>query len=207
MLSGPIKRLLFSIGIQRRLSKRRLHLIDRLLDGQLLEPNRQPKRILEIGCHIGKDLVTFLKDREDLEIVGLDLQDFGLREDNFKMIIGNGNRLPFPDSYFDITTSIGVLEHIEPIESLSQVIAEIDRVSKSYVIVIPSIITIMEPHINRFYWQLKDRNKKPEYPAPLLYMSDESWFAFKGFEGAKGHRFWHLPPIINNLIIYKKSNQ
>ena len=203
MIAGPIKRLLFSIGIQRYLSRRRLNLIDRLLDGQLLEPNQQPKKILDIGCNIGKDLVTFLKDREDLEIVGLDLRDFGLREENFKMIIGNGSRLPFPDSYFDITTSIGVLEHIKPIESLARVIQEIDRVSKSYVVIIPSISTIMEPHINRIFWQLKDRNKKPVYPGTLIYLSDESWFSFKGFEGAKGYRFWHLPPIINNLIIYK----
>jgi len=37
----------------------------------------------------------------------------------------------------------------------------------------------------------------------LYYYSDEAWLQFEGFKDAKLKRFYHLPPLITNLLIYK----
>jgi ubiquinone/menaquinone biosynthesis C-methylase UbiE len=163
----------------------------------------QRRKILDLGCSTGKDLVTFLRDREDIEIVGLDLRDYGLRQSNFHMVLGDAVEIPFPNSYFDVTVSIGVLEHIKPIEKLANVINEINRVSKSYAVVVPSVSSVIEPHFARVFWQLRDRSRKPVYPGTLIYMSDEAWLSFKGFKDAESRRFWHVPPFVSNLLIHR----
>lgn len=148
-------------------------------------------------------MVTFLKDLEDLLIISIDLQDYGLRQSNFHMVIGDANCLPFKNGVFDISVSIGVFEHIVPIEKLAQAVREIRRVSLSFVAVMPSISTIIEPHIGRFLWQLLDQNKKAKYNGTLLHMSDEAWMSFEGFKDANSSWYSHLPLFINNIIIYK----
>jgi 2-polyprenyl-3-methyl-5-hydroxy-6-metoxy-1,4-benzoquinol methylase len=203
---GLIKKTLFKIGVQHKLSLRRLRWIDRRLGGQLLKTVGQNKTLLDIGCQRGKDLVTFLKDRQDLHIIGLDLKDYGLRQDNFSMVIGDASHLPFKSAAFDISTSIGVFEHITPIVKLARAIREIERVSTMFAVVVPSISTIIEPHTHHFFWQLKDRRKKRKYsgPGPLIHMSDEAWKAFIGFKHTQTKRYWHIPLLVNNLVIYKK---
>jgi ubiquinone/menaquinone biosynthesis C-methylase UbiE len=203
MIIGSVKKLLYSAGIVRRLSLRRFIALDRLLHGRLIQRGRERKAILDVGCSRGKDLVQFLEGRDELEITGLDVKDFGLRQDNFRMVAGDAEALPFRDGYFDITFSIGVLEHIRPIEKLAKVAREIDRVSKAYVVVVPSVGTTIEPHIARLLWQLRDRNRKPHYPGTLVYLSDEAWLAFDGFAQAKTRRYSHLPFLVSDLIIYK----
>lgn len=119
------------------------------------------------------------------------------------MVVGDAAHIPFPDSFFEMAVSIGVLEHIMPIEKLARVAQEINRVSKSYVVVVPSVSSIIEPHFASLFWHLRDRKKKPRYPGTLIYMNDEAWLAFGGFKNAKSCRLWHIPPIIANLAIYK----
>jgi ubiquinone/menaquinone biosynthesis C-methylase UbiE len=112
----------------------------------------------------------------------------------------------FKDKYFDLTVSIGVLEHIEPIEKLCKVITEIDRISKEYVVIVPNIITFLEPHTLRFFWQLRAIHSKKKYDA-LNFYSDETLLKFKGFSGAKITRFDYIPGLIKNTIIYKIDNR
>ncbi len=205
MIIRSIKKSLFKLRIQNRLSKKRLRKIDFLYKKRLLSPQEKRQLVLDIGCQRGKDLITFLKDREDLHIIGLDLKDYGLRQNNFNLVIGDASYLPFAEDVFDISTSIGVFEHIVPIEELAKAVYEINRVSKSFLAVMPSINTIIEPHITQFFWQLKDKNKKKAYPGPgpLIHMSDEAWSAFSGFREAETLRYWHVPPFVCNLFIYK----
>jgi SAM-dependent methyltransferase len=200
------KKLLYWMGVPRRLSRRRLRIIDGLLDGRLLGHPPGRRRLLDVGCATGKDFVGFMKEREDLEIVGIDLKDYGLRQPNFRMVVADAVDIPFPDRYFDIAVSVGVLEHIRPIEKLARVVQEIDRVSKSYAVIVPSISTFIEPHIARFFWQLRNRNKKPPYGGTLIYMSDEAWLALGGFAHAKTCRYSHIPLLINNLVVYKSAS-
>lgn len=208
MFIRNFKKWLYKIGIPKRLSHRRLQKIDSLFGGRLLTSGRKKKTILEIGCQMGKDLVSFLRDREDLHIIGLDMKDWGLRQDNFNMVIGNATHLPFKQDAFDISASIGVYQLISPLESLGHAVTEINRVSRSFIVVVPSISTIIEPTKNGFFWQLRDKNKKTANPGwrPLIHMSDEAWLAFKGFENCHSERYCHVPPFVSNLLIYKDKS-
>lgn len=198
------KSVLYQLGIVSRISRRRLRFIDGLYGGRLFQPQNSGLKVLEVGCHIGKDFVSFFKGRTDLDIKGLDLKDFGLRQENFEMIVGDAEHIPFSNNYFDLVIAIGVLEHIVPIEKLSMVIREINRVSHSYIVIVPSAKTLVEPHLAQVFWQIRDRNMKTPYPlGPLLHMSDDAWVQFEGFKQAETTHWKHIPPFINNLVIYK----
>lgn len=199
-----IKRYLYGSGIQRRLSSKRLDLLDRLSNGSILRKAIKPRRILEVGCANGKDFVTLVSDRNDLDIYGIDLVDKELRQENFTMLVGDASQLDFSDDFFDVVLSFGVLEHVQPVEKLCRMIAEIDRVGKSYFNVVPAVSTLIEPHTSSIFWQLRGRTRKTPHRS-LNYYSDDAWLQFEGFEGASLRRFYHIPPFITNLVVYRSE--
>lgn len=206
-----IKKVAYQSGYQNAISLKRFRMIDDLMNGFISRDHAQPVQILDIGCYIGKDFVKFLKGRADIHLYGLDIADAGLRQENFDLIIGDASQIPFPDRFFDLSLSIGVLEHIVPIEKLSRAISEINRVSKTHISIMPSNGTLIEPHMARFFWHLQDGNRHA-LPGSrqfdhLIYMSDESWKSFAGFKDAKTKRYWHIPLLINNLVVYKTDSE
>lgn len=206
-----IKKIAYQSGYQNAISLRRFRMIDDLVNGFISKDHPQPVHILDIGCYIGKDFVKFLKGRADIHLYGLDIIDAGLRQENFDLIIGDASQIPFPDLFFDLSLSIGVLEHIVPMEKLSRAVSEINRVSKSHISIMPSNGTLIEPHMARFFWHLQDGNRHIRPGARqfdhLIYMSDEAWKSFKGFKDAKTKRYWHIPLLINNLVVYKINSE
>jgi len=114
---------------------------------------------------------------------------------------GGPESLPFEDKSIDLTVSFGTLEHIQPIEKLCKVISEINRVSKQYIILVPSISTFFEPHTNSFFWPTRQKGKK-HLATSLNYFSYEAWLQFSGFTNAKITRFYYFPGLISNTIIY-----
>ena len=195
-----IKRELINLNLKSILARRRLKVISRLINVDLLNNNFAYNRILEIGCGTGNDFIQFIND-DNISIIGIDIRDYGLKKRNFKMIVGDAESIIYPDKYFDLTFSCGVLEHIGPVEKLSRIIKEIKRVSKRYIVVVPAISSIIEPHTSSIIWQLRSKFKK-NYKS-LYYYSDEAWLQFEGFRNAKLKRFYHLPPLITNLLTYK----
>ncbi len=195
-----IKRILINLNFKSILARRRLKVISSLINVDLLNNNFAYNRILEVGCGTGNDFIQFIND-DNISIIGIDIRDYGLKKRNFKMIVGDAESIIYPDKYFDLTLSCGVLEHIGPVEKLSRIIKEIKRVSKRYIVVVPAISSIIEPHTSSIIWQLRSKLKK-SYKS-LYYYSDEAWLQFEGFRDAKLKRFYHLPPLITNLLIYK----
>ena len=196
-----LKKILFKFKINFRLSQRRLRILSELAGSDLTSGSRFQK-ILEVGCANGKDFVQFCSGNSDIHITGIDVDDYGLQQDNFNLMVADAEAIDFSDNHFDLTRSIGVLEHIQPIEKLAKVISEIDRVSKSYIIVVPSVSTLIEPHTASLLWQLRSKQRKKSYNF-LNYYSDEAWLQFSGFSQAKTMRFFHFPFFISNLVIYK----
>lgn len=168
----------------KKLRYNRLKLIDELCNHRILTGNEKI-RILEIGCGNGVDLIKFLNNRDNIELYGIDIDDTGLKQDNFKLIVQDAETIDFPDKFFDFVISLGVLEHIQPIEKLSRVAKEINRVGKNYVINVPAISSIIETHTDTFLWHLRDPNKKKPYSGRLNFFNDEVWLQFEGFNGAK----------------------
>ena len=97
-------------------------------------PSYRGKKILEIGCGAGVDLVRFA--RAGAEVIGIDLsstsielarkniEQNGLTADLYVM---NGESMQFPDHSFDVVYAHGVLQYTA---DAKQMIAEIYRVLK-----------------------------------------------------------------------------
>lgn len=75
-------------------------------------------RLLEVGCGMGTDLLQFA--RGDARCSGMDLtprsveitrQHFAVYGEHADLLIGDGERLPFPDQSLDVVYSNGVLHH------------------------------------------------------------------------------------------------
>jgi ubiquinone/menaquinone biosynthesis C-methylase UbiE len=164
-------------------------------------------RILEIGCGDGKDVVQFLDDGSKYELYGMDINDSHICQENFFFYQGDAEKIPFEAKYFDLVLTIGLLEHIEPIEKLAKVIKEIDRVSKNYVAIIPSLGTPIEPHTLGVFWPLRLRKYmvNKNVALKLNFFTDHTWSKFEGFWQAKIERKWYIPPFILNTFIYKRE--
>jgi SAM-dependent methyltransferase len=207
MVIAAVKRFLMRMGFNRYLSRKRFELMDRISDGMLTRPKAPRTRILDVGCNGGKDLVKILGNDPRFSITGVDLKDYKTIQDNFSLVLADACCLPFPDKAFDLAVSIGAFEHILPLENLALAAIEISRTAKSFMVVVPSISTLIEPHTARPLWQLADASTKKPY-SNLIYLPDDAWLAFSGFSGVKTKRFFHLPPFITDLVIYRvKKNE
>jgi len=107
------------------------------------------KRLLEVGCGLGSDLVRFAK--HGAVVTGVDLAEVavGLARKNFEMhgVSGeiqtmDGERLQFPDRSFDVVYAHGVLQYTNDPAAM---IREIHRVLK------PSGEAILMVY-NRYSW-------------------------------------------------------
>ncbi len=92
------------------------------------------KKICEIGCNIGNNLSNFPKN---FEVYGFDMSKYALekakkRYPSFKFEIGNMNKIPISDSFFDMVFTRGVLIHIPNME-IDAGLKEMIRISKKWI--------------------------------------------------------------------------
>ncbi len=174
--------------------------------GLIRLPEDRPVKVLEVGCANGKDFIQFLsKDR--FEIWGVDLKDSGLSAEGVNFVRGDAAELPFEDGAFDLVVTVGLLEHIEPMEKLCRVIEELERVGEHQLSVIPSIATLLEPHSCRWLFPLKlHKNMFSDQKGVALHLNfftEHTWTKFEGFRGCGVKRFFYIFPFIKNTVIYK----
>jgi len=76
-------------------------------------------KVLDVGC--GNGYVLFQYARHGADVAGVDLTRTAIELSQKRFALGglpgefheiDGNRLPFPDNYFDIACSMGVLHHV-----------------------------------------------------------------------------------------------
>ena len=98
----------------------------------------KPKRIIDVATGTG-DLAIALKSTGAGEIVGLDISpgmlEIGTKkvhslslDDQIQMVLGDGEKLPYQDGYFDVAT---VAFGVRNFENLEKGLGEIFRVLKS----------------------------------------------------------------------------
>lgn len=97
----------------------------------------RPKRILELGCNLGKKLEIWRKISPKSELFGIEPQRAAAAEvhrrlPEFNVITGSAYDLPFKDNFFDLAFTAGVLIHIPP-EGWPTAIRELVRVSAKYI--------------------------------------------------------------------------
>ena len=99
------------------------------------------KRVLEVGCNRGHNLVALAELLGGgSDVVGVEPNRYALelaRASSVKVgvLYGHAFDLPFKDGYFDLVFTAGVLIHI-PLADLPVALSEIYRVSKRYILAI-----------------------------------------------------------------------
>ncbi len=93
-------------------------------------------RILEVGCNIGNQL-GLLQEMGYSRLFGIDLQHYALSSarrqyQNINLTVASALEIPFPDDYFDVVFTSGVLIHIAP-SDLPRAMAEIYPCTREYV--------------------------------------------------------------------------
>ena len=95
----------------------------------------KPRNVLDAGCGTGNLVHQFRK--QNVDAYGTDLSENAI---NFSSVdvkpflqVGSISALDYPDNEFDLVTCCEVLEHI-PFPECEQVIKEIHRVSKKWVL-------------------------------------------------------------------------
>jgi len=171
---------------------------------------KRPLKILELGCSNGQDAIRFLNDSDQWQVWGVDILHNDIKQDNVTFIQADAASLPFEDDFFDVVISIGLLEHIEPMENLSRVITEAGRVGRSYVHVVPSVSTPLEPHTVSPFWPRRYHANMVEKHCGntilhLNFFTDHTWSKFAGFSDSDIQRFWYITPLIRNIAIYHKA--
>jgi ubiquinone/menaquinone biosynthesis C-methylase UbiE len=184
--------------LSRKIKRRRYERVMSLL---LAEGDaRRGLTALDVGCAHGSDFIQFALS-DGVEVVGVDHDD-QYAASGFELVRGDATQLPFRDGCFDLAVSMGVFEHIAPMDKLIQAAAEISRVARRFCVVVPSTGTLIEPHTMSPLWQMRAPGRKRVLPSyPVNYLSDEAWLQLPAFRGAKTARMWYLPGL-NNLLIY-----
>ena len=93
-------------------------------------------RILEVGCNLGNQLLL-LQQLGYSNLHGVDVQSHALemagsRTKSVNLVQASAFALPYPDKYFDLVFTSGVLIHISP-ENIPAALCEIHRCAKSYI--------------------------------------------------------------------------
>lgn len=99
---------------------------------------RQPRgKLLDIGCAFGY-IVKRLRDK-GIDAWGIDISQYALSQapEEAKPYLkhGSADNLPWPDKYFDMVVTFGVLEHLAS-EILPKAVSEIKRVASRGIIAV-----------------------------------------------------------------------
>lgn len=92
-------------------------------------------KILDVGC--GRGFLVNLLSQKHNDVSGIDIYIPDAMQTKFpqlKFYEGSAEKLPFPDKHFDTVICTHTLEHVR---NLAQAIAELRRVAKKLIIIVP----------------------------------------------------------------------
>ena len=106
------------------------------LNEEFLSGITRGARILEVGCNMGNQLLLLEKmgftNLHGVEIQPYALEKAKLRLTNTSLHEATAFDIPYPDNYFDLVFTSGVLIHIAPTD-LSRALKEVHRVARTYI--------------------------------------------------------------------------
>lgn len=119
-----------------QLYRERYGISRRQLNEVFLRDIPKTARILEVGCNMGTQLLL-LREMRFGNLHGIDIQAYALakatlRLPGVELSQASALAIPYPDHYFDLVFTSGVLIHIAP-HDLPLVMAEIHRCTKRWI--------------------------------------------------------------------------
>jgi len=118
------------------LNQRNYGVTRRQLNARFLKDISADARILEVGCNMGNQLLL-LREMGFHNLYGIDVQSYALerarsRLDGVPLVQATVFDIPYPDGYFDLVFTAGVLIHIAP-GDLVRATTEIHRCTSSHI--------------------------------------------------------------------------
>lgn len=106
------------------------------LNQRFLQTVSPSARVLEVGCNLGNQLVL-LRELGYAHLHGIEIQSYALEKARMQLPDAvfkeaSAFAIPFPDEYFDLVFTSGVLIHIAPAD-LPRALDEIHRVAKTWI--------------------------------------------------------------------------
>jgi len=206
-------------SLQKMLALRRKKRVDLVLSKIATKPQM---KILDLGC--GPDGRSF----EDYvppgwQIIGVDVippEKIHIKHPGFTYIQQDARDLSrFQDKEFDLLVSFGMLEHITDNDKYYQIVSEIIRVARQYVLVIPYKYALLEPHFGFPFFSVypyfvqkalvkifnlsdarKDLKKDPEFIRKRLVWRSNAQCK-KDFPGSR----IHILPMLDSIAVVKKN--
>lgn len=94
------------------------------LHAELSRHLQNSRRLLDLGCGVNTGLAMYR--RPDCEVWGADFKAHPqLQHANWFRVLGRTGTIPFPDQYFDIVTTVMVLEHVTAPHRFFQEVARV----------------------------------------------------------------------------------
>ncbi len=142
-------------------------------------PLPESPRILDIGCGKGYLLYDFLKVIPNAKVYGIDISEYAINNSHEEirncLKVGNANKLPWPDKFFDLVLSINTFHNLHSYD-LENALNEMERVAKdNKYLCVESYRNELEK-ANLLYWQVTCE----AFNTPLEW---KWWFEKTGYTG------------------------
>jgi pseudaminic acid biosynthesis-associated methylase len=108
----------------------------RELNQRFLAKVPRDARILEVGCNEGNQLCA-LREMGFQNLYGIEIQDYALRKARARLVdaqlaLATAFEIPYPDGFFDLVFTSGVLIHVAPAD-LPKALREIHRCAGGFI--------------------------------------------------------------------------
>jgi pseudaminic acid biosynthesis-associated methylase len=108
----------------------------RELNQRFLTSVPRSARILEVGCNEGNQLCA-LQEIGFQHLYGIEIQEYALRKarhrvETARRVLATAFEIPYPDGFFDVVHTSGVLIHIAPAD-LPKALSEIHRCTRRFI--------------------------------------------------------------------------
>jgi SAM-dependent methyltransferase len=147
---------------------------------------RAGSRILDVGCAKGFMLFDFRELVPGVEVVGLDVSDYALRESlpavRPRLLRADARALPFRDRSFDLVISINTIHNLG-LEDCARALREIERVGRGRSFVSVDAWRDDEEKARMEMWALTART--------IMHVDD--WRRFFAGAGYRGDYSWFIP--------------
>jgi ubiquinone/menaquinone biosynthesis C-methylase UbiE len=183
---------------------------------------REEMNIIDIGCGVdGRSFDDYVSPR--WSIAGIDIHsEDRVRHTHprFSYLRQDAQNLgQFRDGEFDLSISIGMMEHVTDPEVFRRICAEIQRVAKQYIVVVPYRYCWIEPHFGvPFFPLLPERTQKTLVKtlnlSGLRHVLDEDpdhikknyqWFTNAYYETVFPGSKIYLLPTLEVIAIVKRA--